>query len=66
MTANDASARFSAVLVTSIFLVLAPGTVVVLIPWWITHWRLHAHFAGLTSLRVLGALFIASRRRCRP
>ncbi len=60
MTTNTAHARFFAVLGTAIFLVLAPGTVVVLVPWWITHWRVHAHFAGLGPVRVLGVLAIAA------
>ena len=60
MTAGTTRARFFAVLGTAVFLVLAPGTVVVLVPWWITRWRLHAHFAGIAPLRVLGVLTIAA------
>jgi len=60
MTASNARARFFAALGTAVFLVLAPGTVVVLVPWWITRWRLHAYFAGLAPLRILGALAIAA------
>ncbi len=60
MTAGTARARFFAVLGTFAFLILAPGTVVVLVPWWITHWRVHAHLAGLGPLRVAGALTIAA------
>jgi protein-S-isoprenylcysteine O-methyltransferase Ste14 len=60
MTASTARARFLAILGTAIFLVFAPGAVVVLIPWWITRWRLHVHFAGLFSIRIFGLLAIAA------
>ncbi|MGA3032936.1 MAG: isoprenylcysteine carboxylmethyltransferase family protein [Terracidiphilus sp.] len=60
MTLNNASARTFAILGTAIFFALAPGTVVVLIPWWITHWHAPAHFHGLTLLRFIGAVIIAS------
>jgi protein-S-isoprenylcysteine O-methyltransferase Ste14 len=60
MTASTARARIFAILGTAVFLVLAPGTVAVLAPWWINGWQVHAHFAGLTPLRVLGALLIAA------
>jgi len=60
MTSTNAGARISAILGTAVFFVLAPGTVVVLIPWWISHWRVHASFPGLTPLRIAGALFVAA------
>lgn len=60
MTTSNARARFFAVLGTAVFLVLAPGTVVVLVPWWITRWHVHAHFAALAPLRILGVLAIAA------
>jgi len=55
-----ARARVFATLGTAIFLVAAPGFVVVLVPWWMTHWHTHAQFAGMSPLRVLGAVLIAA------
>ena len=52
--------RVFAVLGTAIFLVLAPGTFDVYVPWWISRWRVHAPFTGFTALRVLGGLIIAA------
>src|SRR5690242_5939618 len=49
--------RPAAVLGSAAFLVLAPGTIAGLIPWWITGWR--GPVAPL-PLALLGALLIAS------
>jgi protein-S-isoprenylcysteine O-methyltransferase Ste14 len=54
------SRRIFAVLGSAVFLVLAPGTIAVLIPWWISHWRVHAPFPGFTLLRIIGVLLIAA------
>jgi len=45
---------------TAVFLLLAPGVVAVLVPWWISRWRVHAAFLGFAPFRVVGALLIAS------
>jgi protein-S-isoprenylcysteine O-methyltransferase Ste14 len=45
---------------TAVFLVLAPGTFDVLVPWWISRWRVHAPFPGFPALRVLGVLLVAA------
>lgn len=50
--------KVSAVLGSAIFLVIAPGFVAGLAPWWISRWRLGAPFFGLTLLRVGGGLLI--------
>jgi protein-S-isoprenylcysteine O-methyltransferase Ste14 len=42
-----------------VFLVIAPGFVAGLAPWWMTHWQVEAPFFGLQVLRWVGALFIA-------
>lgn len=52
--------RLFAALGTAVFLVLAPGTFDVLVPWWISRWRAHTPFPGFTALRVLGLLLIAA------
>jgi protein-S-isoprenylcysteine O-methyltransferase Ste14 len=51
--------RVFAVLGTALFLVLAPGTVGGLVPWWITRW--HVQSATITRLpvQVGGALLVA-------
>ena len=41
-----------------IFLLIAPLTVVGLVPWWITRWRMEPSFCGLPLLRVTGLLLI--------
>ncbi len=49
-----------AVLGTAIFLLLAPGTIAGLVPWWISRWSLRAPFLGFTPIRVVGVVFIAA------
>ncbi len=52
------SRRVRAIVVTVVFLMLAPGTVAGYIPWLISRWRVHAPFPGFTILRVIGAILI--------
>ena len=52
--------RVLAVLGTAVFLLLAPGTVAVFIPWWLSRWRAHPPFPGFTALRFVGLLWIAA------
>lgn len=47
-----------AIVGSALFLVIAPGLVAGLIPWWISHWRFQSAFLGLASLRVAGGIFI--------
>ncbi len=51
--------RVFAILGTTVFLLLAPGVVVGLVPWWISRWHVHAPFLGFAPFRVIGALLIA-------
>ena len=51
--------RFFALLGTAIFLVLAPGCVAGLVPWWISRWRLAPPFAGFPPIRYFGILLIS-------
>jgi len=46
--------RTSAALGSLLFLVLAPGTIAGLIPWWITGWRMRTALMGLEPARWLG------------
>lgn len=47
-----------AVLGSAIFLILAPGTVAGVVPWWLSRWRGDAPFAGFFPLRVVGGVLI--------
>jgi protein-S-isoprenylcysteine O-methyltransferase Ste14 len=58
--AGSRGGRGWAILGTGVFLVLAPGTFDVLVPWWISGWRVHAAFPGFAAIRVLGWLLIAA------
>lgn len=44
---------------SAVFLVAAPGFVAGLVPWWISHWRFHAPFLGLTPVRLAGGILLA-------
>lgn len=50
--------RAAAIIGSAIFLVIAPGTLAVYVPWYLTHW----HFASplFPSARVLGAALIVA------
>jgi protein-S-isoprenylcysteine O-methyltransferase Ste14 len=58
--AGSRGGRGWAILGTGVFLVLAPGTFDVLVPWWISRWRVHAVFPGFAALRILGGLVIVA------
>ena len=44
---------------SAIFLVIAPGLVAGLAPWWISRWRLSPPFFGMAIFRIAGAVLIA-------
>jgi protein-S-isoprenylcysteine O-methyltransferase Ste14 len=50
--------KAAAIVGSALFLVIAPGFVAGLIPWWISHWRFQSAFLGLAPLRVAGGIFI--------
>jgi protein-S-isoprenylcysteine O-methyltransferase Ste14 len=50
--------RTGALLGSLIFLVLAPGSVAGLIPWWITDWKTAAAFSGKEELRLAGFVLL--------
>jgi protein-S-isoprenylcysteine O-methyltransferase Ste14 len=52
--------RVSAMVGTGLFLLLAPGAVAGLAPWWITRWRMQPPLLGFSGFRVIGALMIAA------
>ena len=57
---KDRTRRALAVLGSIVFFFAAPGTVVALVPWWITRWRIHAPFPGSSVLRFVGAILVIS------
>lgn len=48
-----------ALLGSAVFLVIAPGFVAGLVPWWISHWQVEAPFFGLPVFRFAGSLLVA-------
>lgn len=57
--AENGARRTFAILGSAVFLLLAPGTVAGLVPWWISGWHFHAPFFGFAAFRIAGALLIA-------
>ena len=47
-----------AIIGSAVFLVIAPGFVAGLVPWWISHWRLEAPFFGMPLFRLAGCALI--------
>jgi protein-S-isoprenylcysteine O-methyltransferase Ste14 len=52
--------RASAILGSAIFLVVAPGTIAVYLPWTVCHWRFAPPLLGFFPFRIIGALMIAA------
>jgi protein-S-isoprenylcysteine O-methyltransferase Ste14 len=52
--------RFLAVLGSALFLVIAPGTVAGVAPWWISGWRMQAPLLHFSPFRWVGVLLIAA------
>jgi protein-S-isoprenylcysteine O-methyltransferase Ste14 len=44
----------------ALFFLLAPGTVVGWVPWWLTGWRAEPPLLGLETVRVAGAILLAA------
>jgi protein-S-isoprenylcysteine O-methyltransferase Ste14 len=51
--------RVAAIVGSAVFLVIAPGFVAGLVPWWISNWHLQTPFLGLQPLRFAGGLLAA-------
>jgi len=60
MDENGWARRVWAVVGSVVFLVLAPGSVAGLVPWWISGWHVQEAFAGFIVLRGLGVALIAA------
>jgi protein-S-isoprenylcysteine O-methyltransferase Ste14 len=52
--------RTRAILGSLLFLVVAPGTVAGLVPWWISRWRVQRPFLGAAELRLVGAVLLVA------
>ncbi|MFI5070439.1 MAG: methyltransferase family protein [Terriglobales bacterium] len=52
--------RARAMLGSAIFLVLAPGTLAVYVPWTVSHWRLAPPLRDFFLLRIIGTLMITA------
>ena len=52
--------RVFAVLGSALFLVLAPGTVAGLVPWWISRWRFETPVIWWLPLRVVGGVLVSA------
>jgi protein-S-isoprenylcysteine O-methyltransferase Ste14 len=52
--------RPAAILGSAVFLVIAPGTIAVLVPYWISRWHIGPPLLGWPALRVLGAILICA------
>lgn len=52
--------RTFAILGSAIFLVIAPGTVAVYVPWTISRWRFHPALLGFFGFRVVGVFMLAA------
>ncbi len=52
--------KLSAMVGSSVFLVIAPGFVAGLVPWWISHWRIQAAFLAVQPLRFVGGILIVA------
>jgi protein-S-isoprenylcysteine O-methyltransferase Ste14 len=50
--------KISAVLGSILFLIIAPGTIAGLVPWWVSRWKMQAPFLGLAFGRMLGVVLI--------
>jgi protein-S-isoprenylcysteine O-methyltransferase Ste14 len=46
--------RVSAIIGSAVFLVIAPGFVAGMVPWWISGWRMEDPFLGIAAIRFAG------------
>ncbi len=50
--------RLLAIFGSALFLVIAPGTVAGLVPWWISRWQMRSPFLNFFPIRIAGVLLI--------
>jgi len=56
---EDMPRKVLAMVGSLVFLVIAPGFVAGLVPWWISHWRVDAPLSGLRLFRFVGGMLVA-------
>ncbi len=50
--------KLAAIAGSAVFLVLAPGFVAGLVPWWLSHWQMNAPFFGTPLSRIPGGFLL--------
>lgn len=45
---------------SAIFLVIVPGFIAGLVPWWISHWQIRPAFFGLLPIRIAGGVLLGT------
>jgi uncharacterized membrane protein len=55
---EDVVSKLLAIIGSAVFLVIAPGFVAGLVPWWISRWRLEAPFFGTPPFRFAGGMLV--------
>ncbi len=50
--------KVSAIVCSAIFLVIAPGFVAGMVPWWISEWRIEPPFLGIPLIRMAGGALL--------
>jgi protein-S-isoprenylcysteine O-methyltransferase Ste14 len=50
--------KITAIVGSAVFLVIAPGFVAGLVPWWISHWRVEPPFLGMPLFRFAGGVLL--------
>ena len=55
---GDMGRKVLAIVGSTFFLVIAPGFVAGLVPWWISRWRLETSFLGMPLLRFAGGMLV--------
>jgi len=55
---EDMIRKVWAIVGSAVFLVIAPGFVAGLVPWWISHWRFETPFFGMPLLRYAGGILV--------
>ena len=56
---GERSRKVLAILGSAVFLVIGPGFVAGLAPWWISYWRLETPFFGMPLFRFAGGMLVA-------
>lgn len=53
------SRKALAIVISAVFVIIAPGFVAGVVPWWISRWRLGPPFLGIPLLRFAGGILVA-------